>query len=963
MNLAEWQSKLEDHFGRLRQDRTKTAGQSPIFALEHGLTVAQIEELADSIKSQVAGSAPSRAHYLAWVVYATEIGYQYSGDEYWQTFEDRTPGWDRYGLDSRRWLREYFQKFHEMFGGAKPSGAWAEHFSIICWPITNAVVPKDLQRQFARVLYDIRSEFSPELLQSTKALGDRIAAASWSTTTRFQKLVEEPLLVGQIAAALLMEGGGRTQSLVLPLTLQRIAGDVDHERTARDWLRTAQKLAQRIQIRGVSGDRQPTPQSERVSREHGREQIASLGLEPAVRLQPNGPIVWDVLLDLPDFSPLLGRFPWLQKAVTESTCVVAGSSGRPLARGRLLHGSQSTLLKTWPRPTEPLLRFEPPQEDLSFLLRTDCLLRPGELWLFKVAADGIAYELRRKVVRPRKKYILLSSKRLAQVPSSVRRVQLSCEGIDALEMEIPSVLSVEWLRFLQSLELESAKSITVCPAGLTALDWDGEGHAAWLSTEEPCLAISSDHPIGRITIKLEGGSGEALTVRPESAIEPVFVQLPKLRAGAHKLHLEVEPRDSSEALVTGLLDIVIRDPLPWRPGMSDRSPMTVVLDPPSPSLEELWANKVRIEVRGPAGREVECTARLFNGRKDVALVEKALPRIALPIDSSGWRAYFTQHFKNVGDVSRAFDDARISSVRFSAGELGTFTLTCEREFAPLRWIYRERRQRKTLRLVDDSGANLPSVFLYEFNSPEKSKSIDPIPMLKGDFSPTEGGLYLAQSGIHSFGFIVPPIGQSLLDLRVAPRIHNIAGGNARISELLFLYDLWAHAHLPGDLFATSAQRDVLKVIIRQIFAILCGRTWEREELSLEHTSERSVDQLQAEIGSTVNVRNWAAELAERANEIAVLPTHERAVFFSESLQDHLEYRLNPIAISIFALKLASWPEGLRGPDQSNFQALIEELTRMPNLARGARFLVLAVDRLLQAKTLVGGRPYSGWEWE
>src|SRR3712207_7713201 len=50
--------------------------------------------------------------------------------------------------------------FKRQFAGATPSGRWAEHFSIIAWPITHAILPRDLQQQLARILYDLRHSFS-----------------------------------------------------------------------------------------------------------------------------------------------------------------------------------------------------------------------------------------------------------------------------------------------------------------------------------------------------------------------------------------------------------------------------------------------------------------------------------------------------------------------------------------------------------------------------------------------------------------------------------------------------------------------------------------------------------------------------------------------------------------------------------------------------------------------------------
>ncbi len=147
--------------------------------------------------------------------------------QYWQTFEEKTPGWT---LNGRRdWIRDAFVAFQKEYASAKPSGPWAENFSIIAWPITHAILPRDLQQQLARILYDLRHSFSAELFDEPQRLGEFIAARSYNASARFQNLVQAPALVGQIAAALLLQGKEGFKTLLHPATLKRIGDDVDRE--------------------------------------------------------------------------------------------------------------------------------------------------------------------------------------------------------------------------------------------------------------------------------------------------------------------------------------------------------------------------------------------------------------------------------------------------------------------------------------------------------------------------------------------------------------------------------------------------------------------------------------------------------------------------------------------------------------------------------------------------------------
>src|SRR5262245_34054869 len=125
MTLAEWERRLQQHFADLRRGRLASVGNKPLFALEHGLDPNQLPDLAGEIRVHSKNDPPSTEHSLPWIVYAAELGYGYAGDEYWQTFEEDTPGWVIHG--ERHWLRERFRWFHDQFGGARPSGAWANH--------------------------------------------------------------------------------------------------------------------------------------------------------------------------------------------------------------------------------------------------------------------------------------------------------------------------------------------------------------------------------------------------------------------------------------------------------------------------------------------------------------------------------------------------------------------------------------------------------------------------------------------------------------------------------------------------------------------------------------------------------------------------------------------------------------------------------------------------------------------
>jgi len=131
MSLDQWQERLQSHFAQLASLRSDL--DFPLFALEHGLTEDEFDEITDLLHAQLEEDGWKLVrHWLLWVVYATELGYDYDGGEFWPSFEQRTPRWREPITSTRRnQLRTWFSRFQTTYHGVKPSGEWAEHFSII----------------------------------------------------------------------------------------------------------------------------------------------------------------------------------------------------------------------------------------------------------------------------------------------------------------------------------------------------------------------------------------------------------------------------------------------------------------------------------------------------------------------------------------------------------------------------------------------------------------------------------------------------------------------------------------------------------------------------------------------------------------------------------------------------------------------------------------------------------------
>lgn len=971
-DLAFWQQRLADHFRGLASRRSGAGERTPVFALEHGLEAIEVQAVAAAVQKHISSIAPSADHALPWIVYAAEIGYGYAGDEYWQTFEEQTPGWITHG--DRDWIRCRYQAFQRTYGGAQPSGAWADHFSIICWPITHAILPRDLQRQLARILYELRHFFSADVFESPRQLGELIGSRSWRATSRFQSFAEQTHLVGQIAVALLLQGQLDTGNLIHPAALRRIGEDLERERQAREWLRGARRSAQeRAKIRRLA--RRPNAATGPFRRpDEGRAEVASLGIEPRLVLRPRAADAsrWEVSLEIPDLSDLLIRFPTTRAVLTRSRCVVAGASGRPLAGGRLLlHGAQRVPLLRWPREDEVLIQFEQKDAQLEYLLRTECLLRPGPRWLFRIASDGFAYESRSMRVRPGERYVFVTTAGPVTVGDHIRPVALECDLVQGALLELPAAFTGEWEEVLHRLGLRQAKTIEVWPAGLGAVVWDWEGQGEWLASERPCLAIRTDHPTAALVVSMGSDPDLSLELSSLTPGEPVFVQLPELPVGLHTVRICARSSSAGQAEPLGDLNVVmrVREARPWTAGVARSGPLVVEVDPPAPTMEQLWEGQIDIDVRGPIGRQLRCVLSLFEGMATEPTVKVDLPPMQLPLQSAKWRTLFEHSCRGDRKVQEAYDSARLCRLVFAAEELGTFTIECERDFAPLRWALRQRGAEAIARLIDDSGAtDAVNIALFGFDKPTEANRLSTsleFPVV------APGGLFAAHRGDATAGLIaVPRTFRNLADLGATPQIKAGARSVDEVLGALAHARLWHSAKSSGDILSSTKRRSVLQALTRHILCLLGGDDWARAESAVENGTDSDLSALKLAVARHRDQVGIAAAIALEIGQLVTIEPKGRVSRLAELARS---FRVvapglsedgweSPMWLAELSLRIASSPAHAAlwaGPHlRPSIRKLLEEV---PVLVRAARFMVIATDRHLQSQA-AAGELYAGWGW-
>jgi hypothetical protein len=776
-------------------------------------------------------------------------------------------------LNGRRdWIRDAFVAFQRKFAGAKPSGPWAEQFSIIAWPITHAILPRDLQQQLARILYDLRHSFSAELFDEPQRLGDFIAARSWNTSARFQNLVQAPALVGQIAAALLLQGREGFKALLHPTTLKRIGDDVDRERRGRDWLLGARRAAEeRAKIRGLTIGRSTNTTFQR--REEARAEVVRLGIEPRLVLRPIEGARWEVSLEIPDLSHLLLRFPQVRDVLTESRCTVAGAAGRPLARGRCLHGPQRVPLGRWPRPDDVLLKFERTDAQLEYLLRAECMLRPGSSWLFKVASDGLAYESRGMRVRADSRYLLVSTEPLAR-SSVARPVELTCQGVHAVLLDVPAALSSEWEQALKQLQVTQAKSIEVWPAGLAAVAWDGEGHGEWLASETPTLAIRSDHAMDELTIAMGDGPSLSLSLTDTPPGEPIFVELPPLPVGLHKF--SVAARSGKRRRLRGDRRSRRRHACPRSPPVVaglDRARAARGGTGPRSAIARAALGGHRLRIRAWAHLDAKpsagCRCSRARERRRSSSVNCRLSRCRSRARSGrGTSRRTSRRTRTRSTPTTTRTSARSSSPPTNSASSRSAASASSRRCGGL---CGEPQTGFVARLHDDAGSGEAVIERFSFERPTVGERMTTSAEHK---APRAGGLYVATLGNFKAAIIVPPIVKGLVDLQCEPKIDTAQRTPETITKLMSFAQLWGKARLSGDLIAGARRGVVLRAFTAHIVALLGGRAWASAESKLK--DERGLVDLKRSISDKGYELGLGSGLQLEYQALAAEPPTKRA---------------------------------------------------------------------------------------
>jgi len=811
--LEQLHISLADRFQALSNEREKL--EAPVFALEHNLSEPEVDLVRSAVKASVAAknhAVIGRDYWLPFIVYSVEVAYGYNGVQYWQGFEEMTPGWR---MKDRDQLACWYRLFHDQYRGVESHGPWARWFKNISWPIVNAVLPVDLQGQLAKLLYENRGMAGA--VQEPRHLGVRLAARTSGYTSRFQQFCMNTELLGTVASSLLLDKGERSPYLS-DLALARIVHSVESERQARIWLGDARAARRKLNARGFI----PTPDSTRRGISERTERPPS----PALFLQRREG-QWDVCVALPDLRVLFGRHPGLPEALEKASVRLLGRKDR-LPRGVLLDPGQTATFNQWPEHNQPLLTFERCSDQINNILGDFSLKTPGPWWVFRETGSIKAIEVRGKTLQPGVRYVLLTTSKPKPVLPWVEPVDVRATNISAFRAVVPDQVTDDDETYLREAGLSLISNVIARPVGLVPASWDGQGGIEWIIGEPMMIGISADRTPTLCQVSLDGQS----EVLPwPNASELMVVNISGLPIGEHEVAVTLEASDGS-AIAQGTLAVFIRD-TPTRPeGGAPGEGIRLHIDPARPTLDELWNPSTTLTVDGPVGAEVKLQVELRCEQGGRLLKQPVTRKLTLPFAGQSWRELASGIRK---DISGLYDDAETCVLTVSKAGLGFAQVSAARPFRPLSWRIRKAhgRQSATARLVDLTDSGITKLRYYSHSDP-----MEPVSWPEEERTiPPEGGLVVGESGDFQASVLLPPDinvlrGNAWNDLS-RKYIPSGTRSPERLLKFINAYQLWFAAELPGNPVAETMRESVLARIDNAICYLIAGKQWvkyERDDL-------------------------------------------------------------------------------------------------------------------------------------
>ena len=903
--------RLRSHFIALGDARRVEAPGAPVFGIEHPLETAEVLELARTLRESLKRERRVNLDYsIGWVVLAAECGYGFGGSEFWPTLEQRIPEWSWSG--DRHALRNAFGRFVDDFGGRKPTGRWASHFCLIAWPITHAILPRDLQRHLCEAIYEARYQLWGMRGLDLPGLGKIIARAAPIHGTRFDDFIHDHALVGAIVHRLLVDDSD-AKAYFFEKTFQRILKDLHITAAAQEWLSEASC----IYSRGVSVSVPRTSTAGTLSDTRTR----TPSLIPDLQLIGSDNDGWSPRLAPPSLADWTQHHPDVVHELDTLKFRIDGVNDRAFpAQALLASRPASVTLEVLPRLDTPLIEFVPQHAGLSAAFDADCRIKERSVLAFRQSGD-VAYLVAKGELLPGESYIFATRNSAWTIGKS-----LSCPDPTwrLWRWEVPSSLDPPISSLLQASGLSIRRTTRLRPWGFVPRRWDYDTDGEWLITEPIVFVIERDHVFDAISISIDGSTPRILEC---DGMEDPTIVLDDLHAGSYPLTVATferrTTRTGTEWIELGRCEVPlrVRAPVAWSPGRVAVDALRIDCNPPRPSLAQLLKEEVVVTVDGLATAPVEVSLICVDGPGKAAAPPEVLIRQRAPIRAESWLAGLTALQRRI-HPARILMGAQRSYLRVFCEPLGEQRIALSLVSSPVRWVLRG----ESVRLICD-GNKEPEVAHASFEEPSKMQSVDRVRCQRG-LDAMASGLFVAREEAFIRGVIVgQQIGSGIASLRASVRVDDLRG--VTVLTLVAAYRQWESA-IATTTFAKLSQDNVLKLLHQELLSRYVSGVWKRLE------KKRFWPDLEEEVDRPDAIHSFGYTLGKQRGQR--LAQDALQAFF---VQASLDYKVTPDrALIDSAWNLAAQPCALaddwNGPPPADTVAFAR-------LLRGARLLCLGND--------------------
>lgn len=931
LNLTGFQERLSKQYALLRDVRATE--NYPVYAIEHGFNADECM-IAQRLLNESFG-ASSRAdskYWLVWIATAAEVGYRYDGAEYWDSFREAIPSWLDRNRDRDR-IREFYREFASTYRGLTPSGPWARQFPIIAWPITQAILPRYLQRHFASHLVELSHLFVKGGKLTLDEIGDLLWDRYYGGSSRVKGFLQQKALTSRIVMALGVEDLADTVAPIEKSMLDRIASDIDslgsigrRLRETRRVLRDARFINSAKPGFVVQAKPQETGQLEPTAERVDLPRLVARQMDADT---------WALSVAIPDLASTLRQAGISIQDVEQSRMRFRSRiSASGWVPGRALfsyNGDIEEPLDTYPLQEGGIFSFDRPLAAAQTALQERLKLPAHAMRLLKVRADGSALELSGRYVRTKQSYIIVSATDLP--PEFVGGLGLeplktTANATYLWKLDVPASLDQPKIAALQSLDLGYLLGVRIDPIGLSPRWSNSNGALMLLDFEHALFRISSDVAVREFVVVLDTQTPVRVIPSPDST---TLMSLGALPVGPHRLSVSALGAATGGDISPEVILLEVRAVLPWKQTIEGKAGVALRLDPREAPIEQFLDGAAHIRILAPPRRSVKLNT-LFFGVDGELFHDESLGRYMTPIADKKLSELVVLKLTAEPQRQHLERAARIEVV-ISLDECGCGNVSFEKDVEPVRWLRIDDRK---VRLSDDTGeTSLPTIERFDLDAVDVPTAVEYSQAVGGFELQGKGGLLVATLNGRSYEAIVTTTQRQLT------AFHDL-GIPAKVSEtshepriLVRALKRWSGARRLMGQMSFMARRNAVRVLERTLAGVLCGEDW---LISMDRvlSGKQELNDLYPRIwnspgfGYGLATFDWQYEANERAAN-------------TEFLRLVKVYRLSvDPALCPFALRLAFSPQSIETADLQTAEAFAAVRSARA-LIRGAYFARFACD--------------------